>query len=150
MFRQILIAWDGSPHAEWAFDAALDVARRYDGELVAVSVAHSPAHAETGADRQESVDAARRYLEETFEHLRDRAERVGVAVEQVILEGDDPAADLLRYAHEHAFDLLVIGHHRKTRSGRFVIHGLTAKTIDAAELPVLVVANGRLRPVGQR
>lgn len=145
MFGQILIAWDGSPPAEWAFDAALDLARRYDARLCAVSVAHSPAHAETREDRRESVEAARRYLEETFAQVRDRAERAGVLVEHVVVEGDDPASDILGYAHEHGFDLLVIGHHRKTRSGRFLIHGLTAKTIDAAEIPVLVVANGRAK-----
>jgi nucleotide-binding universal stress UspA family protein len=145
MFSEILIAWDGSPPSEWAFEAALDLARRYDAQLCAISVAHSPAHAETGEDRRESVDAARRYLEETFEQIRDRAERTGVSVEHVVVEGDDPAADILGYAHEHGFDLLVVGHHRKTRSGRFLIQGLTAKTIDAAEIPVLVVANGRAK-----
>jgi nucleotide-binding universal stress UspA family protein len=145
MFSQILIAWDGSPPSEWAFEAALDLARRYEAQLCAVSVAHSPAHAEAGEDRQESVNAARHYLEETFGQVRDRADRAGVSVEHVIVEGDNPASDILGYAHEHGFDLLVVGHHRKTRSGRFLIHGLTAKTIDAAEIPVLVVANGRAK-----
>jgi nucleotide-binding universal stress UspA family protein len=142
MFSQILIAWDGSPPSEWAFDTALDLARRYEAYLCAVSVAHSPAHAETAEDRKESVDAARRYLEETFEQVRDRADRVGVSVEHVIVDGDNPASDILGYAHEHGFDLLVVGHHRKSRPGRFLIHGLTEKTIDASEIPVLVVANG--------
>lgn len=146
MFSQILIAWDGSPPAERAFDAALDLARRYEAQLCALSVAHSPAHAETGADRKESVDAARRYLEKTFAEVRDRAHRAGVDVDHVVIEGDDPAPDILGYAHEHGFDLLVIGHHRKSRSGRFLIHGLTTTTIDTAELPVLVVANGRAKP----
>jgi len=145
MFSQILIAWDGSPPSEWAFEAALDLARRYEAQLCAVSVAHSPAHAETREDRQESVNAARHYLEETFGQVRDRADRAGVSVEHVIVEGDNPASDILGYAHEHGYDLLVVGHHRKTRSGRFLIHGLTAKTIDAAEIPVLVVANGRAK-----
>lgn len=145
MFQQILLAWDGSPPAEWAFDVALDVARRYDAYLVAASVAHSPAHAETAGDRRESVEAARRYLEETFERVRDRAERVGVNVDHAIIEGDEPAADILRYAHEHGFDLLVIGHHHRNRSGRFLIHGLAETTVEAADLPVLVVANGRQR-----
>lgn len=145
MFRQILIAWDGSPPAEWAFDAALDLARHYDAQLCAVSVANSPAHAETGDDRKESVDAARLYLEETFAHVRDRAERAGVEVEHVVIEGDQPASDILAYAREHGFDLLVVGHHRNTRSGRFLLQGLASKTIDAAEFPVLVVANGRAK-----
>lgn len=144
MFQQILIAWDGSPSAEWAFDVALDLARRYDAELVAASVAHSPAHAETAGDRLESVDAARRYLEETFASMRDRAERAGVAVEQTILQSDDPATAILDHAHEHGFDLLVIGHHHR-RAGRFLIHGLAEKTIESAHIPVLVVANGRAK-----
>jgi nucleotide-binding universal stress UspA family protein len=145
MFSQILIAWDGSPPSEWAFDAALDLARRYEAHLCAVSIAHSPAHAETGEDREESVHAARRYLEETFEQIRDRADRAGVSVDHVVVEGDNPASDILGYAHEHGFDLLVVGHHRKTRSGRFLIHGLTAQTIEASDIPVLVVANGRAK-----
>lgn len=145
MFQQILIAWDGSSSAEWAFDVAVDLARRYDAELAAVSVAHSPAHAETAGDREESVDAARRYLEETFVQMRDRAERAGVTAEHVTVEGDEPSAAILEYAHEHGFDLLVIGHHRR-KAGRFLLHGLVEKTIEASDVPVLVVANGRSRP----
>ncbi|HZQ80727.1 MAG TPA: universal stress protein [Gaiellaceae bacterium] len=143
MFQLILIAWDGSRPAERAFDLAVDIARRYDGEVVAASVAHSPAHAETEGDRAESVDAARKYLEETFDRVRDRAERAGVPVEQAIIEGDEPASDILRFAHEQAFDVVVIGHHRNTRPGRFLLHGLAERLIASASVPVLVVSDER-------
>ena len=101
MFQRIMLTWDGSDVARNAFDVAIDIARRYEGELVAVSVAYSPAHAETHADRQESVDAAHRYLEETFREVEDRAHRAGVDVEHQIIEGDTPARALLDHAHEH-------------------------------------------------
>jgi nucleotide-binding universal stress UspA family protein len=143
MLQLILVAWDGSRPAEKAFDLALDIARRYEGELVAASVAHSPAHAETESDRIESVDAARTYLQETFDRVRDRADRAGVPVEQAIIEGDDPADDILRFAHEHAFDVVVVGHHRNTRPGRFLLHGLAEKLIAASPIPVIVVADER-------
>lgn len=143
MFQLILIAWDGSRPAERAFDLAIDLARRYSGEVVAASVAHSPAHAETEGDRAESVDAARTYLEETFGLVRDRADRAGVPVEQAIIEGNDPAADILRFAHEQAFDVVVVGHHRNTRPGRFLLHGLAERLIASATVPVLVVADER-------
>lgn len=143
MFQEILIAWDGSPSAEWAFDVAVDLARRYEAELCAGSVAYSPAHAETASDREESVGAARRYLEETFAEVRDRAERAGVHVEHVIIEGDDPASAILDYAHEHGMDLIVVGHHRSKRAGRFLIRGLAEKTIITSDVPVLVVTSGR-------
>jgi len=145
MFQLILIAWDGSRPAERAFDLALDLARRYDAELVAASVAHSPAHAETEGDRAESVDAARKYLEETFDRIRDRADRAGIPVEQAIIEGDRPADDILRFAHEQAFDVVVVGHHRNSRPGRFLLHGLAEKLIAAADVPVIVVSDERDR-----
>jgi nucleotide-binding universal stress UspA family protein len=143
MFQEILVAWDGSRPAERAFDLALDLARRYGAELVAASVAHSPAHAETEGDRLESVDAAVRYLRETFEHFVDRADRAGVDVRQEIVEGDHPAQDLLAYAREHGFDLVVVGHHRGRRAGRFVLHGVAERLIAAAEIPVLIVSHER-------
>ena len=63
MFQRILLAWDGSEVALRAFDVAIDITRRYEAELVAVSIAYSPAHAETDADRRETADAAHRYLD---------------------------------------------------------------------------------------
>jgi nucleotide-binding universal stress UspA family protein len=140
MFQRILIAWDGSRPARRALDIGIDLARRYQAEVVAVSIAHSPGHAETEADRLESVEAARLYLTDTFRRVRDRADRIGVPLEQVVIEGDHPAEDLLAYAHDHGFDLIVAGHHRGSRSGRLLLHGLTERLVAAGTIPVLVVA----------
>lgn len=144
MFQRILLAWDGSRPAQRALDTAVGIARRYDADIVAVAVAYSPGHAETEADRAESVGAARRYLEESFASVRDRADRVGVPLDLVVIEGERPADALLEYGHDHAFDLLVVGHHRNPRAGRFLIHGLSERLIEAAAMPVLIVgdANG--------
>jgi nucleotide-binding universal stress UspA family protein len=104
-----------------------------------VSVAYSPAHAETEADRAESAEAARRFLVDTFAKVRDRADRAGVRVEQRVIEGDPPAEALLDHAHEHGFDLIVCGHHRTTRAGRLLLHGLDERLVADARIPVLVI-----------
>jgi nucleotide-binding universal stress UspA family protein len=139
MFQRILLAWDGSDVALRAFDVAIDLSRRYDVELVAVSIAYSPAHAETEADRAESAEAAHRYLVETFAEVRDRAERAGVDVTHEILPGDDPAQALLDHCQEHGFDLIVTGHHRAGRAGRLLLRDIAAKLIATSMVPVLVV-----------
>lgn len=139
MFQKILLAWDGSDVALRAFDIAIDLGRRYDVELVAASVAYSPAHAETHADRNESSDAARRYLLDSFEQVRDRAERAGVDVEHRILDGDEPSAALLDHCHAHGFDLIIAGHHRSGRAGRLLLHDIAPKLVATATTPVLVV-----------
>jgi nucleotide-binding universal stress UspA family protein len=139
MFQRIMLAWDGSDVARGAFDVAIDVARRYEGELVAVSVAYSPAHAETEADRRESSDAAHRHLEETFSDIADRAHRAGVDVQHTVIEGASPAKALLDYAHEHGFDLIVCGHHHTQRAGRLLLHDVADDLYREARTPVLVV-----------
>jgi nucleotide-binding universal stress UspA family protein len=144
MFQRILLAWDGSEVALRAFDHAIDLTRRYDAELVAVSIAYSPAHAETEADRAESADAAHRYLRQTFGEVADRAERAGVRIAHEIIEGETPALALAAYAHEHGFDLIVSGHHHANRAGRLLLRGVTSALIEGTSVPVLVVGdNGR-------
>ena len=143
MFQRILLAWDGSELALHAFDVAIDIVRRYDAELVAVSVAHSPARAETATDRAETIDAARRYLTHSFEEVTDRAHRVGVDVEHAIVEGDMPAQALLDYAHEHGFDLIVCGHHHSGRAGRLLLRGVAQELIDNGMLVLVVNDDSR-------
>lgn len=141
MFQRILLVWDGSEVALRAFDVAIDVARRYDVELVAVSIAHSPAHAETGADRAETIDAAHRYLTQTFGEVTDRAHRAGVDVRHEIIDGDPPARALLSYTHAHGFDLIVCGHHHSGRAGRLLLKDLAPQLIEDGT-PILVVSDG--------
>lgn len=141
MFQRVLLAWDGSELALRAFDVAIDLARRYDAELLAVSVAYSPAHAETAADRGESSDAARRYLEETFREVADRAERTGTSVEHHIIDGETPARALADYAHEHGFDVIVCGHHHGARAGRLLLRGVTEHLLANTTIPLLIVSD---------
>lgn len=141
MFQRILLAWDGSEVAVRALDVAIDIARRYDIDLVAASIAHSPAHAETAADRAETIDAAHRYLTRTFEDVIDRAHRAGVDVEHEIIDGESPSRALLDYAHAHGFDLIVCGHHHSGRAGRLLLKGVAPELIEDGA-PVLVVSDG--------
>ena len=134
-----MLAWDGSEVALRAFDVAIDITRRYQASLQAVSIAYSPAHAETSADRIESAEAARRYLLETFAQPRDRAERA-VDVEHEVIEREPPARTLLAHAHAHGFDLIICGHHHSRRAGRLLLRGVAEALIADATTPVLVVS----------
>lgn len=139
MFRRILLAWDGSEVALRAFDVSIDITRRYQARLQAVSIAYSPAHAETTADRLESAEIARRYLLETFAQARDRAERAGIDVEHEVIEGGPPVPTLLAHARAHGFDLIVCGHHHNRRVGRLLLGGVAEALVADATTPVLIV-----------
>lgn len=141
MFQRILLAWDGSELALRAFDIAIDISRRYGADLVAVSIAYSPAHAETEVDRKETADAAHRYLTMTFNEVADRAERAGIEVQHEIIEGQTPTKALASFAHDHGFDLIVCGHHHSRRAGRLLLRGVTQELLEATTTPVLVISS---------
>jgi nucleotide-binding universal stress UspA family protein len=130
MFQRILVAWDGSELAERALEMAVDIACTYEAEIVAASVL-----APAGDPHLLESAFARAYQE-----CADR----GVEVEHQIIEGGHPAHDLLEYAHEHGFDLLVIGHHRHDRPEGIRLHGMTQHLVSAAQLPMLVVGSEKL------
>jgi nucleotide-binding universal stress UspA family protein len=130
MFQRILVAWDGSELAGCALDAAVEFASRYEAQIVAAAVV---------TEGDETSEEAHRRLGAAFADARAGADQAGVAISQEILDGHDPARDLLWYAHEHGFDLVVIGHHRDPKPGVLALHGVTEHLVSAADVPVLVV-----------
>ena len=122
MFQRILAFWDGSDVSERALEAALDVASKYGAEVVAASVV--PLGEKTSL---ESLFAER--------HGPHRA----VQLSHQLIQGRKPSECLLAYAHEHAFDLVVVGHHHHPKPGVVILHGVTEQLISEADLPVLVV-----------
>jgi nucleotide-binding universal stress UspA family protein len=129
VFQRILVVWDGTEPAERAFAMGIDVGTRYEAEIVAASVVPPDHPAEQAPAR----------LAELWAQRHAAGDRRGCAVSHKIIEGRHTGADLLAYAHEHAFDLVVIGHHHDPKPGVLVLHGVTEHLISAAELPVLVV-----------
>jgi nucleotide-binding universal stress UspA family protein len=129
VFQRILAVWDGSELAERAYEMGIDLAATYGAEIVAASVVHPDE--DTG--EQEAL------LVKLFaERHADDGER-GCTVTHEIIRGRHTGDDVLGYAHEHGFDLVVIGHHHHPKPGVLVLHGVTEHLIADAELPVLVV-----------
>jgi nucleotide-binding universal stress UspA family protein len=95
MFQRILLAWDGSAVALRAFDVAIDLSRRYDVELVSLSIAYTPAHAETAA-HEHGFD-----LIVTGHHHEARAGRL-------LLQGVAP-----KLIAEASVPVLVVGEHER-------------------------------------
>lgn len=128
MFQRILVPWDGSELADRALGTAMELAVGYEAEIVLASVLTADACGDGG-----------RRLAAAFERTRVAAQRSGVPLSHQILEGRHPTDVLLDFAHEHGFDLMVIGHHRDPHPGHLVLHGVTEHLVAAAEVPILVV-----------
>ena len=126
---------DFSEPARLAMDSACDVARRWGGELTLLHVYTSNAAGEgTGASPRSLRDAEAKLASwrSEAEFLADR--RVGSAM----VEGQ-PAAEILRFAREGQFQLIVMGTHGLTGLRRLVLGSVAERVLHQASCSVLVI-----------
>jgi nucleotide-binding universal stress UspA family protein len=137
-FERIVVALDGSKHANRALGKALELASLMDAKVIALAVEGPlPAYAATIGE----VDEVKRQKDEFFgglaAHAAGEAEAAGVSFEIEVRPGH--AAELIvRFANEKHADLIVLGH-----KGHFLRDHLLGSTADRvaehADCPVMIV-----------
>jgi nucleotide-binding universal stress UspA family protein len=121
-FRRVLVGFDGSPDAADAIRAAVAIAARDGGHVVALSVVRHVTHADGDADGDAGTDGQpiRQRAETLFAELRrdlPPGSAVRLSVQVVSTDNDSPAQLVTEYATEHGFDVLVLGRHGDGRHG---------------------------------
>ena len=98
MFKKILCPTDGSDHAYKALDLAIDMAKKYDAELVILHVPH----------RSENIDALRRFAEieglapnvnPEIDRLRSLDYRISVATDSAFQDSGISPRVLIEVGH---------------------------------------------------
>lgn len=122
-FKNILVATDGSAHGRAAATEAIEIAKRCDGRLTAISVAHSEDEKEKA--RAHAGDAAL------------AAQQAGIHVETMALVGK-PHEIIAETAKSRGVDLIVMGAYGKTGLKKLLMGSTTEKVIGLAGCAVLV------------
>lgn len=144
-FRKILVAVDGSSHAERALTAALELARRCDATLV---LFHAVELSPMRADFDGLVDAAarqvyRRVGEELAGKVLDAAEQRaragGIASIERIAGDGDAAATIVDAARAGDVGLIVVGTRGLTGLHGLALGSVAHKVTSMAHCPVMVV-----------
>jgi nucleotide-binding universal stress UspA family protein len=145
MLSKILVATDFSPKAESATRHAVELAKRFDAELVLLHVNTPPEPPPAGmvvstrAISQVStlIEKIRAETEEELEGLAARLKGGGVAV-TTKLTIDHPDVAIADTASEVGADLVVTGTHGRTGIQRFLLGSTAERVVRLSEVPVLV------------
>ena len=147
MFKKILVALDGSEHADKALDVALDLAKKYTSEIVLVSVFH-PVFISLG---MESSFGQAKLIETYLEDLKTCHENVlSEALQKVNritpnlkvstkLEEGRPADKIIETAKEGNFNLIVMGSRGLGGVKQLFLGSVSDRAADEAPCPVLIV-----------
>jgi len=141
MFHNILVAVDGSPHADRALDEAIDIARGSNAKLTIITGAAEPRGAamiamSAGAAAVLGTDLMR-YAERV---LREAVERVpdDVSVTTLLTEAPIRKA-ILRRIDEGGHDLVVMGSRGRGAVRSAVLGSVSHHVLHHSPVPVLVV-----------
>ena len=123
-FERLLVASDGSPFSEAAWNEALSLAKAMGSALIGVAVATSDRDIPTAT--------------EAVRHLEAAASQQGITLDTMILTGR-PEEGIVKAAEFKQASLIVVGSHGRTGLKRLLMGSVAERVIGHAKCPVLVV-----------
>jgi nucleotide-binding universal stress UspA family protein len=142
IYKEIMIATDGSEHVRTAIESAIEIAKLSEAKLYAVHVIALGFYSTTHSINSEWEKAMKdQLIKESYEatsYVEKAGRAENVEVESVILEGS-PAEEIIDFAEKNDIDLIVIGTHGMSGFQRFLLGSVAENVIRHSKKPVLVV-----------
>ena len=141
MFRNILVAVDGSPHANRALREAIDIARGSRARLTIITAAAEP---RTGVTMALAAGAAAglgaELLREADRIVRAAADRVPDDISVTTIVTEDPIRSaILKRVREGNHDLVVMGSRGRGAVRSAVLGSVSHHVLHHSPVPVLIV-----------
>ncbi len=144
MFRNILLASDGSQASLHAARLALDLARVHSASLLVVYVVDPYPFIGIGEVNPMGFDAymgaARQKASEAHRQVADLARSLqhSQPVEELTVEEVSASEGIVKTAQDRGADLIVIGSHGRSGVARLVMGSVAHKVVSQSPVPVLV------------
>jgi len=123
-FERLLIASDGSPFSEAAWDEALSLAKAMGSALIGVAVAAADRDIPTATEAVRGLEAA--------------ASQEGITLDTMVPLGR-PEEGIVKAAEFKQASLIIVGSHGRTGLKRLLMGSVAERVIGLASCPVLVV-----------
>lgn len=143
MFRNILVPTDGSATSVAGALCAVPLAKLALARITVVYVQGLYPYAGIGQSNAIGLNthmaAERAYGAKAFQHISDKAQLAGVAVNTIFVEDSQTARGIVNAAQSCEADLIVMGSHGRTGVARLVLGSVATKVLELSPVPVLIV-----------
>ena len=140
MFLNILVAVDGSAHADRALDEAADLARALNSRLTLISVASRTAWRFMAGPYTGLLPTQDDADKEAQTTLREAAARLDEDMPITTVIGQGPAAAaIIRQAADGGHDLIVMGSRGRGGAAAALLGSVSHSVLNHSHVPVLIV-----------
>ena len=146
MYRNILIATDGSDLAEKAVSHGLSLAKAVGAKVTALIV-EAPFNVFSVPESQirqmsaafaEHAEHVKQHAAKVLNRIADVANAAGVPCDTVQLEDDQPYRAIIKTAEDKGCDVIVMASHGRSGISAVLLGSVTNKVLTHTHIPVLV------------
>lgn len=142
-YKKIVVPLDGSGWAERAVSHAGRIAKNNDAEVILLHIYHSPLAAYQDslalAKQGQLVDQEREAIKNHLISVRNDLRSQGITVRGHIIDGREPAYNIIKYVRAEGADLVVMSTHGRTGLARFMFGSVAHKVMQGLNVPVMLV-----------
>ncbi|MEK3933895.1 universal stress protein [Sporosarcina sp. FSL W7-1349] len=140
VYKQIIVAVDGSKESEWAFKKAVGIADRNEATLNLVNIIDTRSYAAVEAYDRSIAERAQKFAEELLTEYKAEAEKAGIKNVNTIVEYGSPKTMISRdLSTKVNADLIICGATGLNKVERFLIGSVSENIVRSAKCDVLVI-----------
>ncbi|MBN8237218.1 universal stress protein [Halobacillus kuroshimensis] len=138
MYKNILIAADGSEHSIRTAERAAELAGLQMGAKITIIYVVDVDQSKTDVLTQGDKTVIDQKRKERLEPIEDVLQGKDISYEIVIRHGE-PGPTIVHYANDHAFDIVIIGSRGLNALQEMVLGSVSHKVAKRAKCPVMIV-----------
>jgi nucleotide-binding universal stress UspA family protein len=149
-FKKILVTIDGSPQSMKAVDHAINIAQKYNSELIALHVLYSQIgfafYSETATGLvtpnsiNELIEQAKKEAEKWFDEIRETCKNVNLKVKtEAVITAISVVEAIISYSEKENIDLIVIGSRGRSAFRKLILGSAASGVMTFAHCPVMVI-----------
>ena len=139
--KTILVPFDGSGFSQKAFEKGLEIAEKFEAELIGLTVIQSKMSDSAGISLerlQEIQDEEENIAAAMLKKLEDKANAKNVPFAMKIIHNPSSSDGIMAFVENSNVDLIVIGSHGRTGFRKLVLGSVANGVLARAKCPVLV------------
>ncbi|WP_027364551.1 universal stress protein [Desulfotruncus alcoholivorax] len=138
MFKKILVAYDGSAHAQNALEVAIDLAQKYSSFIGVVSVINLPDFAGTVSEVDDIMMKANEFYREHHAQVANLLQQNQVPF-QLHIEYGHSGNKIVKFAGENKFNLILTGARGHNKIQQIILGSTSSYIVQHAPCAVMVI-----------